>query len=144
MRNLLDWLLVFHLVGVVFWLGGLLVLTHLLAADTEAASDETHLALGRLETKLFNGIAHPGAAIAIISGLVMIGLNPHYYLSAHWLRVKLVLVAVLVVLDFMTYRRAQAFKAGTLKLQRKQCMALHGAIALVFIAILVMVLVQPF
>lgn len=144
MSNELEWLLVFHLLGIVFWLGALLIVTHLLAADSEAASEETHQVLGRLETKLFNGIAHPGAAIVIISGLLMIMTNPHYYLSRGWLRAKLILVAGLVVLDFITYRRMRAFKAGTAKLQRKQCMALHGAIALLFIGILVLVLVQPF
>ena len=144
MSNLLDWALVFHILGIVFWLGGLLIETHLLAADTEASSEETHQVLGRLEASLFKGIVHPGAAIVIISGFVMMTTNPHYYLNAPWLRVKLVLVAALVVLDFITYRRMQAFRAGRLKLQRKQCMVLHGAIALVFIMILVMVLIQPF
>jgi uncharacterized membrane protein len=56
----------------------------------------------------------------------------------------LILVAGMVVLDFIAYRRMQAFKAGAAKLQRKQCMTLHGAIALLFIGILVLVLVQPF
>ncbi|HUZ45196.1 MAG TPA: CopD family protein [Terriglobia bacterium] len=144
MNNLLDWALVFHILGIVFWLGGLLIITHVLAADTEASSEEAHEAFGRLEASLFKGIAHPGAAIVILSGLVMMTTNPHYYVEAPWLRVKLILVAVLVVLDFMTYRRMQAFRAGRLKLQRKQCMVLHGAIALVFIGILVMVLIQPF
>lgn len=144
MSNELEWLLVFHLLGIVFWLGALLIVTHLLAEDSEAASEETHQVLGRLEAKLFNGIAHPGAAIVIISGFLMIMTNPHYYLSQGWLRAKLILVAGMVVLDFITYRRMRAFQAGAAKLQRKQCMALHGAIALLFIGILVLVLVQPF
>ena len=144
MSNVLNWALVFHILGIVFWLGGLLIVTHLLAADAEAASEETHQVLGRLEANLFKGIAHPGAAIVIISGLVMIMTNPHYYLEASWMRVKLVLVAGLIVLDFITFRRMKAFKAGAIKLQRNQCMALHGGIALVFIAILILVLIQPF
>ena len=144
MSKVLEWSLVFHLLGIVFWLGGLLIVTHLLAADAEAAAEETHQVLGRLEANLFKGIAHPGAAVVIISGLVMIATNPHYYLDQSWLRVKLILVAGLVVLDYITYRRMQAFKAGSAKLQRKQCMALHGAIALLFIGILIMVLIQPF
>jgi len=144
MSNVLDWTLVFHILGIVFWLGGLLVATHLLAADAEAASDETHQVLGRLEANLFNGIIHPGAAIVILSGFVMIMTNPRYYLDASWLRVKLVMAAALIVLDWITYRRMRAFKAGRIKLQRKQCMALHGGIALVLIVILILVLVQPF
>lgn len=144
MIDVLDWALVFHVLGVVFWLGGLLILTHVLAVDAEATSDETHQVLGRLEANLFKGIVHPGAAIVILSGLVMIMTNPHYYLNATWLRLKLVMVAVLIILDLITYRRMQAFKTGRVKIQRKQCMALHGGIALVFIVILILVLIRPF
>ncbi len=144
MSTAFNWTLVFHVLGIVFWLGGLLVVTHVLAADTEASSEEAHQTLGRLESKLFNGIIHPGAAIVLISGLGLLTSNPHYYLDAPWLRVKLVLVAVLIVLDWITYRRMRAFHAGSLKLERKQCMALHGGIALLFFVILIMVLVQPF
>lgn len=144
MSTVFNWTLVFHVLGIVFWLGGLLVVTHLLAEDTEVASEETHQTLGRLEAKLFNGIIHPGAAIVILSGLVLLMTNPRYYLDASWLRVKLVMVAALIVLDWITYRRMRAFKAGRIKLERKQCMALHGAIALVFTVILILVLIQPF
>jgi putative membrane protein len=144
MDRLLLWALVFHILGIVFWLGGLLIATHLLAADAEAISDETHQALGRLEANLFRGIIHPGAAVVIISGMVMISVNPAYYLHASWLHAKLVLVAVLIALDLMTYRRMRAFKAGRLNLQRKQCMALHGGIALVLILIVILVFIKPF
>ncbi len=144
MIHVLVWALVFHVLGIVFWLGGLLIVTHVLAADAEATTEETHQVLGRLEAKLFKGIAHPGAAIVILSGLVMLVTNPHYYLNANWLRVKLIMVAGLVILDFITYRKMLALKEGRIKLQRKQCMALHGGIALILIVILILVLVQPF
>jgi protoporphyrinogen IX oxidase len=144
MSTVFNWTLVFHIFGIVFWLGGLLVVTHLLAEDAEVASEEIHLTLGRLEAKLFNGIIHPGAAIVIISGLVLLMTNPRYYLDASWLRVKLVIVAALIVLDWIAFRWMRAFKAGRMKLERKQCMALHGGIALVFIVILILVLIQPF
>jgi protoporphyrinogen IX oxidase len=144
MSTVFNWTLVFHVLGIVFWLGGLLVVTHVLAEDAETASEETHQTLGRLEGKLFNGIIHPGAAIVILSGLVLLMTNPRYYLDASWLRVKLVMVAALIVLDWITYRRMRAFKAGSIKLERKQCMALHGGIALVFSVILILVLIQPF
>ncbi|HVA00285.1 MAG TPA: CopD family protein [Terriglobia bacterium] len=144
MSDVFNWTLVFHVLGIVFWLGGLLVVTHLLAADTEAVSDETRQTLGRLEAKLFNGIIHPGAAIVILSGLVLLMTNPRYYFDASWLRVKLIMVAALIVMDWITFRRMLAFKAGRIKLERKQCMALHGGIALAFIVILILVLIQPF
>jgi protoporphyrinogen IX oxidase len=144
MGTLVTWTLVFHILGIVFWLGSLLVVTHVLACDAESKSAEVREVLSRLEAKLFNGIAHPGAVIAVISGAILISTNVHYYLHAAWLHVKLLLVAILIVLDAITYVRAKAFHASRIKLQRKECMMLHGGIALVFIGILIMVLIKPF
>jgi len=137
------WILVFHLTGLVFWLGSLLVVTHILAFHSEESSMEVREALGRLEVKLFKGLAHPGAAVMVISGIIMIGENPHY-LREHWLQAKLLLVALLLILDSRAYFRTAALLAGGVELRRRECMALHGAISLVFFAILILVLLKPF
>lgn len=144
MSTLIAWTLVFHILGIVFWMGSLLVVTHLLAYDAESTSAEVHEALDRLERKLFNGLVHPGALITIISGIILISTDTQYYLHAVWLHVKLFMVVVVIVLDAITAIRARAFHAGKIKLQRKECMALHSGIALAFTVILIMVLVRPF
>jgi putative membrane protein len=144
MGTLMTWTLVFHILGIVFWLGSLLVVTHVLACDAESESPDVHQALNRLEGKLFKGIAHPGAIITVISGAILISTNPQFYVHAAWLHAKLFLVVILIVLDAVTYIRARAFHAGKITLRRKECMMLHGSIALVFIGILIMVLIRPF
>jgi protoporphyrinogen IX oxidase len=144
MGTLLAWTLVFHILGIVLWLGSLLVVTHLLAYDAESDSAEVHEVLNRAEGKLFKGIAHPGAIITVISGAILISTNPQYYVHAAWLHVKLFLVVILIALDAITYIRAKAFHAGKITLRRKECMMLHGGIALLFIGILIMVLIKPF
>jgi len=138
-----GWILVFHLTGLVFWLGSLLVVTHILAFHSEEPFAEVREALGRLEVKLLKGLAHPGAAVMVISGILLIGGNPHY-LHERWLQAKLVLVALLIILDLRVYFRARAFLAGSVELRRRECMALHGAISLVFFAILILILLKPF
>jgi protoporphyrinogen IX oxidase len=144
MGTLLAWTLVFHILGIVFWLGSLLVVTHLLAYDADSGSAEVHEVLNRAEGKLFKGIAHPGAIITVISGAILISTNPQHYVHAAWLHAKLFLVVILIALDAITYIRAKAFHAGKITLRRKECMMLHGGIALVFIGILIMVLIKPF
>jgi Zn-dependent protease len=42
------------------------------------------------------------------------------------------------------YFRATAFLAGRVELSRRECMALHGTISLVFFGILILVLLKPF
>jgi len=140
---MVAWILVFHLIGLVFWLGSLLVVTHVLAVHSEEPSTEARAALGRLEIKIFNGLAHPGAALMVITGIILISQNP-LYLREHWLHAKLLLVAVLIVLDLRIYYRTTAYLAGRVELRRRECMALHGAVSLVFFAILILVMLKPF
>jgi len=140
---IVGWILVFHLIGLVFWLGSLLVVTHVLATHTEEPSLEARAALGRLEMKLLKGLAHPGAALMVITGILLIGEHPQY-LNEHWLHAKLLLVALLAVLDLRVYFRTRALIAGKAELRRRECMALHGAISLVFFGILILVLLKPF
>ncbi len=142
--HLFPWILVFHLVGLVLWLGSLLSAVGVLAAHTEETSPEARRALTRLETNLLRALTHPGAALMVITGVWMILTNTAYYLHAHWLHVKLLLVVVLIVLDLRVTFRARAFQAGKIEMRRSECRALQGAIGLVFFLILVLVLVKPF
>lgn len=140
---MVAWTLVFHVVGMVFWLGSLLVVTQILAIHTEANSPETHRTLGLLESRLLRGLAHPGAAIMVITGLILIVHDPSL-LRQHWLQAKLVLVVILIALDLRLTFRARAFQAGNIELSRRDCMVLHGAISLLFLVILILAMVQPF
>ena len=69
---MVAWTLVFHIIGLVFWLGSLLVVTQILAIHTEETSPETRATLGRLESKLLKGLAHPGAAIMVVTGFILV------------------------------------------------------------------------
>ena len=140
---MVAWTLVFHMIGLVFWVGSLLVVTHVLALRAGETSPEAQATLSILETKLLHGLAHPGAAIMVVTGFILVGHDPNL-LRQHWLHAKLLFVIILIVLDLRVTFRARAFQEGTVKLTRGECMALHGAIALVFTAILILVLIKPF
>jgi protoporphyrinogen IX oxidase len=140
---MVAWTLVFHIIGLVFWLGSLLVVTQILAIHTEETSSETRAMLGRLESKLLKGLAHPGAAIMVITGLVLLFREPGY-LRENWLHAKLLLVVVLIGLDLRLTFQARRLRAGKIELSRRECMVLHGAISLVFLVILILVMIKPF
>ena len=140
---MVAWMLVVHLIGLVFWLGSLLAATHVLGVHTQETSEEARAALARLEMKLLNGLAHPGAALMTISGIVLLAAQS-YALRETWMHVKILLIVVLIALDLQVYFRAKALQAGRIKMQRGECMMLHGIIASVFLAILVLVMVKPF
>lgn len=140
---MVAWTLVFHVIGLVFWLGSLLAVTHILAAHAEEPSTEARAGMARLESKLLKGLAHPGAALMVITGFLLVAEDPHVLREA-WLHGKLLLVIILIVLDLRVTFRAKAFGAGKIEMTRRECMALHGAIALVFFGILILVLIKPF
>ncbi len=144
MNTLWGWSLVFHILGIVLWMGGLLVSTHLLAALASAKSDEARQTLGRLLGKVFNGVAHPGAIITILAGTMLFSANAQYYVQETWMQIKLALVAVLVGLDVATYLMFRAVRAGRRQLGRGKLMALHSVTALVFFAVLIMIIIRPF
>ena len=137
-----DWFIVLHLTGMVLWVGGLLVTTLILASHAVESGAAAAAALTRAEQKVFRGFTHPGAAISVLTGLLLI-LSEPVYMQAGWFHVKLFLAVILVVLDLRIYFRAKAFYAGHLQLTRGECIASHAAVAVVFLAILVMVLVRP-
>lgn len=143
MNSPVAWALVFHIIGFVFWIGGLLVTTTVLALHADETRPESRVVLEYLEVKLLRGMAHPGAAITVLAGATVVWIQPGY-LHQHWLHAKLFLVAILIALDLIVYTRAKAFHKGEIKLQRRECMILHGAISLVFLGIVILVLIKPF
>ena len=140
---MLAWTLVFHIVGLVFWLGSLLVVTQILAVHAEETTPEARAALSRLESRLLRGLTHPGAAIMVVTGIILISLH-RGVLHEPWLVAKLVMVAVLVALDLRLTFRARAFQQEEIELSRGECMVMHGAISMVFLVIVILVLVKPF
>src|SRR5438874_12702270 len=113
MNSPVAWVLVFHILGFVFWTAGLLVATQVLATHTQEKSDEVRRVLSRLETKLLKGVAHPGAAITVVAGVAVVVVRPAY-LNQGWLHPKLFLVANLIALELIGHVRAMALQAGCL------------------------------
>ena len=91
MNTLISALLVGHVFGLVFWVGGLLVTSMALTRHTQEALAEARQALARLERIFLRGLADPGALLAILAGVGLIMTNSPYYLHAPWLHIKLTL-----------------------------------------------------
>ncbi|MGH9412510.1 MAG: CopD family protein [Terriglobales bacterium] len=139
--NVVSWVLVFHIAGIVLWIGGLFYA--LSVARSGRGDDGTAVKQQRAELaqKAMRALAHPGAAITIVAGAYLFYLLPAVRMAA-WLHAKLLLVAILIVFDILlTVRVRRMPKQETAS---KELGVLHGAIALVFFLILIMVLIKPF
>ena len=143
MNSSVAWALVVHVVGFVFWMAGLLVLTQVMAVHAEERSPEAGSALKRLERKLLNGMAHPGALIAIGAGTVLIVMQPGY-LRQSWLHAKLSLVVVLIGMNLLLHMRAKELRDERSKVRPGQFRMLHGVISALFLIIVILVMIKPF
>src|SRR6202035_3698602 len=113
-------LLVGHILGLVFWVSGLLVTSMALTRHTQEAAAEARDALARLERIFLRGLADPGALLTILAGVSLIMTNSHYYLRAPWLHIKLTFVLLLIGLHGMVAMRTKAFATGRVGLQRSE------------------------
>lgn len=138
-NNGIGWVLVFHITGVVMWIGGLFMA--LAAASGTAEAQEAKAERARLAKKAMRSLAHPGAALVILSGALLIYLVPGAAMAG-WLHAKLLLVLLLIVADLALALRVRRMpehppSAGQLGM-------FHGIIGLLFGLILILALVKPF
>lgn len=134
-------LLVGHVLGLVFWVSGLLVTSMTLTRHTQEASAEARHALARLERIYLRGLADPGALLTMLAGAGLIMTNSHYYLHAPWLHIKLTFVLLLIGLHGMVAMRTKAFATGRVALQRSEARMLVLATLFLFLSILTATLV---
>ena len=141
MLTLVPALLVVHIFGQLFWVGGLLVTSMALTRHTQEASTEARQALVRLERIYLRGLADPGALLAILAGISLIMTRPSYYLHAPWLHIKLTFVLLLIGLHGYVAVRTKKFGAGQISLQRSEARMLVVITILLFVSILIATLV---
>jgi len=134
-------LLVVHIFGLVFWVGGLLVTSMALTRHTQETSPEAKQALARLERIYLRGLADIGALLTILAGIGMITTRPSYYLHAPWLHIKLTFVLLLIVLHGLLGVRSKRFAAGKLTLQHSEAWFWVVATICVFVSILIATLI---
>jgi len=137
-----GFILALHLFGVIFWLGGLLMIASLLARVPEEVGLPKERFLG-MARGLFESATNLGATVTIGLGILLILLNPSV-LHHSWLHLKLVLVAVLLFYHVRFYRRIVFLENNPSQSSRREFRLVHGAVSLLLIAILVLAVVKPF
>src|SRR5260370_23976797 len=142
MPVLRGFILALHLFGVIFWLGGLLMIASLLARvpDEVGLPKERFLGAAR---GLFEVGTNIGAALTIGLGAILIVMQPEV-LRQGWLDAKLLLVAVLLFYHVRFYRRIMFLENNPSHSSRREFRVIHGMVSLLLIAILVIAVMKPF
>lgn len=139
-----GWLLGFHVLGLILWMGGLFGLTRHAGMHAELVdlAAEPRKALNVYESKSYLMGSLPGLILTVGTGLWMLFANPALYLKASgpWgstFHIKLLLVAIIIGVDqFFFFRMRKLHNSGEGK--RGQFMMLHGILGLCFIIIVLL------
>jgi protoporphyrinogen IX oxidase len=142
MYFLRGFILSLHIFGVIFWMGGLLMITSLLARVPEEVGLPKERFLGAARG-LFESTVNLGAAISILLGLVLIILDPAV-LRQGWIEAKLLLVAILLFYHVRFYRRIKYLEDNPSESSSREFRVIHGMVSALLIAILVLTVLKPF
>ena len=135
-------ILALHIFGIVYWIGGLLMIASLLARvpDEVGLPKERFLGVAR---RLFETTSNVGAAITIALGILLIVTNPPV-LRHGWFHAKLLLVAVLLFYHVRFYRRIMFLEDNPSQSTRREYSVVHGLVSLLLLAILMLAVMKPF
>lgn len=143
MSNALNWALAAHIIGIVFWLGGLLVAARILMVLGNSGPADAQKALVAVERRVLKGFVHPGAAITVLAGVALAAIDPAY-LRQPWLHLKLILVLILIAVDLFLTIRFRSYEAGRAPIEPGQAKLLHASVALLLLLIVILAVVKPF
>lgn len=139
-----QWVVGFHIVGIVMWIGGLMSLTRLLGH--RAREGQADSGLVSFERKSYFGAVLPGMLIVLVTGSVMLmykaGTASAYFdPKLAWgatFHVKMTLVTVMIVISEVATWKMRQFHKGK-AVSRAVFMALHGVSALLLIGIVLII-----
>lgn len=122
----------FHIIGLVLWLGSLMMLTRF--ATTLAVADANSNLLNMIQ-RMWKFMGLSGLAMALLSGLHQFGSKgAAFYMSQGWFHTKLTLVIILFVISILFHLELKKVAAGGLA-KKSKLMAMHGITGLCLIII---------
>ena len=132
-----------HILGIIFWTGGLIVLSRFLRVFV---SDPTCASLGDMQREkllgasksILNGFIFSGCALTLLTGLFQLGtLGLAYYAKQGWFHIKLTFVLVIIGITIYTAMQVgKAFRGESLS--RKALGMIHGGTAGIVLIILML------
>ena len=140
-----NWVLAFHVMSFVSWMAMLFYQPRLYVYHKEHEQNGACFTdvIKIQEEKLYSFIGVPAMWATIISGLLMIYLNPGLFESGIWLHIKLTAAVMLIVYHFSLGYFKEKLKAGTCTKSGKFFRAYNEVPTLLMIVIVIMVVIKP-
>ncbi|PAF50524.1 protoporphyrinogen oxidase HemJ [Helicobacter sp. 13S00477-4] len=96
------WIKALHVIGVVSWMAMLFYLPRLFVYHIENIQNQGYIGVVKIqERKLYVFIGQPAMALTLITGILMVFIQPQLFSTGAWLHVKLLFVAILLIFHFI-------------------------------------------
>jgi len=140
-----DWIKWFHVISMISWFAVLFYMPRLFVYHAENIDKKDFVDIVKvMEKKIYKFIGIPAFWATLISGLIMIALNPGLFQSGGWLHAKLALVLILTIFFFsMGYYRKQ-FLEDKCKKSGSFFRKYNEIPTILMFIIVAMVIVKPF
>ena len=139
--NELFLLKLFHVLSVVMFAGGTLILSRVIASSKKG-SDEFKQTVSGVVLRIYKIAVLPLGVVLVATGLRMVMLNPGLMAAdtaGPWLHIKLTLVLILIVADQIFFGMLRKAARGEIPENWGRFNMVHGISGLAFIGILVCV-----
>jgi len=140
-----TWILWFHIISMVAWFAVLFYMPRLFVYHAENADNKGFVEVVKvMERKIYYAIGVPSMWATIISGAIMIALNPGLFQSGGWLHAKLTLVAILIGYFFSMGHYYKKLLVDECDKSGKFFRFYNEAPTILLLLIVAMVIVKPF
>lgn len=123
--------LALHIISLVMWIGGILILTRVIHQFVKLNGDVT--LLSAISKKIYFGWIISGFVLALITGIYQISFRgADYYFSKGWFHGKLTLIIILAIVTGLLFPIVKNLEKSKLPSPGK-IMGLHGTTGLILI-----------
>lgn len=145
MFDLYLWIKAIHVIAVIFWMAGLLMLPRLFVYHSKAiAGGELEAEMKEAQRRLLKIIMTPAMLTAFLFGLILIGYNIAALQSSAWLYIKLIFAFSLIFYHGFLIKINKAFQAGERPKSEIFFRRINEVPAIFAIIIVIMAVLKPF
>jgi len=139
---------IFHVVGVILWVGGLLLMNRRLGYLMKAASDPSMQAafpkLIAMEKRMHKLVIIPGFLLTILAGLHSLMAYNQASLSMGWFHAKMTIAVIFLGLQVFTVKKLGEMERNPPKAYTPIYTIIHGISGLLLLAVLFLIRFRPF
>lgn len=127
--------LAFHIIGILFWVSGLMVVSGLIRYFESRTEEKSGPSYQALTKKYWFGMVIPGLLISVVTGIYQFMImGADYYMKQGWFHGKLTLIVVLLVVTGIVGNGVSTVRRGEVVPAKKFGM-LHGVVGTVLLLI---------